>query len=196
MKEAMQEGTASTEYPGITPDVHTLVRLKRMLLFTHEDEQYLAMAGNILAVHTETILDSWYNHMLQNNYLSHYFSKDGSGAHDLTYLQSLQPHFRKWIYDLCTRQEGHTWRQFEERVTPQLQQPDNPQEIAPLPAVYLRYLSIFIYPVTEAGRSYLAASGHSDNDIARMQQAWFKAVSFSTLLWSYPGTSQQDKNPV
>ncbi|HEY8958179.1 protoglobin domain-containing protein [Chitinophaga sp.] len=188
MNDARHQGTAGADNPS-SLDAQTLVRLKRMLLFTNEDEQYLVMAGNILAAHTEDILDNWYDYILKNNYLASYFTKDG--APDIAYLQSLRPHFRKWITDLCTRQEGNPWWQFEERIAAQLQYKNAEEHnIDPLPLVYLRYLSSFIYPVSEAGRSFLGKHGHSATEVERMQQAWFKAISFSVLLWIYPQPRQ------
>ncbi|SEW18469.1 protoglobin domain-containing protein [Chitinophaga arvensicola] len=183
MNDAMHHGTAGADNPHSSLDAQTLVRLKRMLLFTNEDEQYLIMAGNILAAHTEDILDTWYHAILKNNYLAHYFTRDG--APDMEYLQSLRPQFRKWIRALCTRQEGQSWWQFEKRIAAQVR-PEADNDMEPLPLVYLRYLSSFIYPITEAGRPYLNTHGHPSTDVERMQQAWFKAVSFSVLLWVYP----------
>ncbi|HEY9260333.1 protoglobin domain-containing protein [Chitinophaga sp.] len=185
MNDAMQQGRAGSDNPKSPLDAQMLVRLKRMLLFTNDDEQYLIMAGNILTAHTEDILNNWYDYILKNNYLAYYFTRDG--APDVNYLQTLRPHFRKWITDLCTRQEGNTWWQFEERIAAQLQlKPALTTNMDPLPVEYLRYLSTFIYPVSEAGRPYLATHGHPAADVAHMQQAWFKAVSFSVLLWVYP----------
>jgi Protoglobin len=190
MNDAMHQGTAGADNPQPSLDAQTLVRLKRMLLFTHEDEQYLMMAGNILAPHTEDILTSWYDTILKNNYLATYFTRDG--APDMQYLLSLRPQFRKWIADLCTRQEGNPWWQFEERIAAQLQlRPAAEHDMDPLPLIYLRYLSSFIYPVSEAGRPYLSKHGHPPAEVERMQQAWFKAISFSVLLWVYPQSQQR-----
>lgn len=189
MNDALQHGTAGSGNPKSPLDAQMMVRLKRMLLFTNDDEQYLIMAGNILVAHTEDILNNWYDYILKNNYLAYYFTRDG--APDLDYLQTLRPHFRKWIIDLCTRQEGNSWWQFEERIAAQLQlKPASAGDMEPLPIEYLRYLSTFIYPVSEAGRPYLSRHGHPATEVERMQQAWFKAVSFSVLLWVYPDIQQ------
>jgi hypothetical protein len=185
MNDAMEPGRAGSDNSSFSLDAQMLVRLKRMLLFTREDEQYLVMAGNILAAHTEDILNNWYDFILKNNYLAYYFTRNGTT--DLDYLQTLRPHFRKWIADMCTRQEGNTWWQFEERIAAQLHLKNiTGNDIEPLPLVYLRYLSTFIYPVSEAGRPYLGGHGHPEAEVARMQEAWFKAISFSVLLWVYP----------
>jgi len=187
MNDAMQHGKAGSDNPKPSIDAHMLVRLKRMLLFTNDDEQYLIMAGHILVAHTEDILNNWYDYILKNNYLAYYFTRDG--APDVDYLQTLRPHFRQWLIGLCTRQEGNTWWQFEERIAAQLQlKPAVAENMEPLPVEYLRYLSTFIYPVSEAGRPYLTRHGHPAAEVDRMQQAWFKAVSFSVLLWLYPET--------
>lgn len=189
MNNAMEHGKAGSENSSFSLDAQTLVRLKKMLLFTYEDEQYLVMAGNILAAHTEDILNNWYAYIMKNNYLAHYFTRNGMPDRD--YLQTLRPHFRKWIFDLCTRQEGNAWWKFEERIAAQLPLKSiTGNDMEPLPLIYLRYLSTFIYPVSEAGRPYLGGHGHPEAEVERMQQAWFKAISFSVLLWVYPEPQQ------
>ncbi|NLR59604.1 protogloblin ApPgb [Chitinophaga polysaccharea] len=187
MNDALRHNPADSGSPS-TPDAQTLVTLKRMLLFTHEDEEYLLMAGNILLAHTEEILDAWYDHILKNNYLAHYFTKNG--APDADYLQRLRPHFRQWIIDLCNRGEGNDWWQLEERIVAQLHPGTGLDPVNELPSSYLRYLSTFIYPVAEAGRPFLGDSGYPPQTTARMQQAWFKAICFSVLLWIYPSARQ------
>jgi hypothetical protein len=189
MNDARHFDTAGAENSESSLDAQTLFQLKRMLLFTNEDEQYLMMAGNILAAHTEDILDRWYEYILKNNYLAGYFTRDGKP--DLAYLQSLRPEFRKWINNLCTREEGTRWWLFEEHIAAELEQ-TNHSEPGSLPVIFLRYLTTFIYPVSEAVRTFLNGHGYPESDVERMQQAWFKAISFSVLLWIYP----QSRSPL
>lgn len=164
-----------------------LVLLKRMLLFSTEDERYLKMAGEILTHQAEAILDTWYDHILSNDYLAHYFTKDGQP--DAQYLDSLRPRFGDWIRQLCQRPSNTQWQPYEAAIAKRYSgdQQLPLAEMKEVPVVFLRYLITFIYPVTAYIAPFLAKHGHSAAEVDKMRQAWFKAVSLSVLLWTYPG---------
>ena len=46
-----------------------------------------------------------------------------------------------------------------------------------------------IYPITATIRPFLATGGHSDSEIERMHQAWFKSVTLQLALWVRPYAS-------
>lgn len=168
-----------------TLSLRDLVLLKRMLLFTREDERYLQMAGEILSDQAEVILDIWYDHMVANDYLAHYFTKDGQP--DADYLNSLRPRFGDWIRQLCQPSRNNQWSKYEEAIAQRFrEQPISAMGLDDIPVVFLRYLVTFIYPVTNAIRPFLGKHGHQPEDIEKMHQAWFKAVSLSVILWTYP----------
>ena len=175
-----------TESPS--PDIQTLIRIKRMLLYTHEDEQYLVKAGSILQPYTESILHGWYEYLLANNYLSLYFTKNGIA--DKEYLELLKPQFSQWISILCNGKTDSDLLQFEARILNHIEKSGD-INMGLLPFTYLRYLTTFIFPVVEAGKKYITDSGGNEKEIAHMQQAWFKAVCFSVLLWIYPISENQ-----
>ncbi|TWI91488.1 protoglobin [Chitinophaga japonensis] len=174
-----------------TLSLRDLVLLKRMLLFTREDERYLQMAGEILSDQAEAILDIWYDHMVANDYLAHYFARDGQP--DADYLNTLRPRFGNWIRQLCQRPYNTQWSQYEQAIAQRYQQQSLPTaEMADVPVVFLRYLVTFIYPVTNAIRPFLAKDGHRPEEVEKMHQAWFKAVSLSVILWTYPDPAAQE----
>ncbi|WP_212001282.1 protoglobin domain-containing protein [Chitinophaga sp. HK235] len=186
MINAAERSSMIPEPQTTSIDAQVLIKIKRMMLFTHEDEQYLTLAGEILAPHAEEILNRWYERIVKNNYLAHYFTS--SGAPDLSYLHSIRPHFREWITGLCKRSESSRWWEFEEKIARQLQLRKVPlDDLHPLSPVFLRYMTTFVFPVSEAGRHFLNDTGYSPEEIEAMHQAWFKAVSLSALLWVYPG---------
>jgi hypothetical protein len=177
-----------TDSPSSSPDIQTLIRIKRMLLYTYEDEQYLVKAGSILQPYTESILHGWYEYLLANNYLSLYFTKNGMA--DKEYLELLKPQFTQWIGILCNGKADNGLSQFEARILNYMEKSED-INAGLLPFTYLRYLTTFIFPVVEAGKKYLTDSGSDAKEIANMQQAWFKAVCFSVLLWIYPASVNQ-----
>lgn len=185
MINAAERSSMIPEPQSTSVDAQVLIKIKRMMLFTHEDEQYLTMAGEILAPHAEEILNQWYEDLVSNNYLALYFTN--SGAPDLDYLNSLRPHFKAWITALCNRRDSHRWWEFEERIARQLQLRNVPlDDLHAISPVYLRYMTTFVFPVSEAGRYFINSAGYSRAEAAAMHQAWFKAVSLSALLWIYP----------
>ncbi|HVI48885.1 MAG TPA: protoglobin domain-containing protein [Chitinophaga sp.] len=189
MDNAVQKGSIIPDPKGSSVDAQTLVKLKRMMLFTQEDEQMLTLAGELLAPHAEAILNRWYEGIAANHYLANYFTS--SGSPDLDYIQSLRPHFREWITRLCERPESGRWWEFEQKIISQLQAKNQPlNDLPAFPAAYLRYIFTFIYPISEIGREYLINTGHKPEDVSKMHQAWYKAVSLSVLLWIYPSSQQ------
>ncbi len=174
-----------------TLSLRDLVLLKRMLLFTREDERYLQMAGEILSSKAETILDIWYDHMVANDYLGHYFTRDGQP--DTDYLNTLRPRFGNWIRQLCQRPYNTHWSQYEQLIAQRYQdQPLPTADMKDVPVIFLRYLVTFIYPVTNAIRPFLSEKGHRPEEVEKMHQAWFKAVSMSVILWTYPDPAVQE----
>lgn len=161
------------------PDIQTLVRLKRMLLYTHEDEHYLTMAGALLQPHSSSILNSWYEYLSANNYLSIYLQQHTGEA--ASYLENLRPQFNQWMNMVCQGRDNDNWKWLEDKVSKELEGEDGS-----LPLVYLRYLTTFVYPIITFSQTYLANSDKTTEEASRMQQAWFKAVSFSVLFWIYP----------
>jgi hypothetical protein len=48
----------------------------------------------------------------------------------------------------------------------------------------------FIVPITATIKPFLAKKGHSAEDVEKMYNAWFKAVTLSVALWSIPYTNK------
>jgi hypothetical protein len=44
----------------------------------------------------------------------------------------------------------------------------------------------FIYPITVTIRSFLTRKNHTQADVDGMYNAWFKAVTLTVILWTYP----------
>ena len=52
--------------------------------------------------------------------------------------------------------------------------------------INLRHIIAFIVPITTTIRPFLAAHGHSPEQVEAMYQAWFKSVTLQVALWSRP----------
>lgn len=183
--QGMYNGTA---LPAI--ELRELVLLKRMLLFTHEDEKYLQLAGSILSSQTAALLDKWHEYILTNDYLSHYFTQNGQ--QDISYIKDLQPRFQNWIHSLCFPPQNEKWLKYEQLIHQHYEgKPVTEFDMTSIPITFFRYLVTFIYPATASVRDFLTNKGHNTQEVDKMQQAWFKAVSLSVILWCYP-----EKQPV
>lgn len=189
VKDAIPGYTYGTDEVAQSPvSIEELDLLKRTVLFGADDEKALRMAGEVLADQAEDVLDVWYGFVADHPHLVHYFSgPDGNPNGE--YLTRVRARFAQWIHDLCGREWDRSWLDYQEEIalrhtTAAKNRTDN-AEGAP-PEVALRYLIAFIYPITATIRPFLADAGHSEEQIEAMHQAWFKAVTISTLLWARP----------
>lgn len=170
-----------------------LDELKKAVLFTAEDEKYLKMAGEVLKDQIDAVLDLWYGFVGSHSHLVYYFSGP-DGKPDANYLASVRKRFGQWILDTCTRPYDQTWLNYQHEIglrhhRTKKNQTDNVRSV---PNVPLRYLIAFIYPITATIKPFLAKKGHSPEDVDKMHQAWFKAVTLQVALWSYPYAKDGD----
>jgi hypothetical protein len=174
--------------PVLAPSPVTLAELEALrasVLFGPADEIALREAGEVLADQTEDVLDVWYAFVGSHPHLVAYFSTpEGDPIPD--YLQRVRPRFGRWILDTCTRAYDQTWLDYHHEIslrhTPAKK---NVTDGAPsVPAVPLRYLIAFVYPITATIRPFLAKKGHDPEEVDRMHQAWSKSVTLQVALWS------------
>ena len=162
-------------------------KLKAAVLFSDEDVRYLQMAGEVLADQIDDVLDVWYGFVGSHPHLLYYFT-DGHGNALSDYLSAVRQRFGQWIRDLCQRPYDQKWLNYQQEIALRHHQSRKNQtdNAASVPIIHLRYLVAFIYPITATVRQFLAAKGHSAEDVDKMHQAWFKAVVLSVTLWSTP----------
>jgi hypothetical protein len=169
--------------------------LKRTVLFTEEDEEYLRMAGDVLESQTREILDVWYGYVGSHPHLIRYFSDSASGEVDAEYLGRVRRRFEQWILDTCRRTYDQEWLDYHyefalRHTRAKKNQTDGaygtPDHIG------LRYMIAFVYPITATMKPFLANGGHPAEQVDRMHDAWFKAVTLQVTLWSYPYAKEGD----
>jgi len=162
-------------------------KLKATVLFSDEDVRSLQMAGEVLRDQIDEILDLWYGFVGSHPHLLHYFS-DGAGNALPDYLGAVRQRFGQWIRDLCERPYDQTWLDYQHEIALRHHTAgkNKTDGVDSVPVIHARYLIAFIYPITATIRQFLAAKGHSAEDIEKMHQAWFKAVVLSVTLWCVP----------
>jgi hypothetical protein len=177
-------GKATLEKSPVT--LEDLSLLKKTLLWSEDDDRYLKMAGEVLRDQIDAILDLWYGYVGSNEHLVYYFTKDGKPNSD--YLTAVRARFGQWIRDLCERPYDQAWLdyQFEIGKRHHSTKKNKTDGVDTVPLVHYRYMVAFIYPITVTIKSFLAKKGHSQEEVEGMFYAWFKAVTLTVILWTYP----------
>lgn len=178
------------DYGHVSPSPLTLEDLdllQRSLLFSEEDARYLRLAGDVLKDQVEDVLDVWYGFVGSQPHLVRYFAgTDGQPLGD--YLEAVRRRFGQWILDTCRRPYDRAWLDYQHEIglrhhRTKKNRTDGVQAVEHIPA---RYLVAFIYPITATIEPFLARKGHSRDEVEKMHQAWFKAVTLQVALWLYP----------
>jgi hypothetical protein len=166
--------------------------LKKTVLFDENDERYLKMAGEVLKNQTDDVLDLWYGYVGGNPHLLHYFTKNEQPNMD--YLTAVRARFGQWIMDLCQRPYDQTWLNYQHEVALRHHSTKKNQTDAvdAVPIIHYRYMTAFIFPITFTIKGFLDKNGHSSEDIEKMYAAWFKAVTLTVILWTYPYINENE----
>lgn len=166
--------------------------LKQTVLFTAEDEKYLKLAGEVLKDQTHDVLDVWYGFVGSHGHLVHYFSHHGQP--NVEYLTAVRARFGQWIMDLCTKPYDQEWLNYQYEIalrhhSAKKNKTDNVQSV---PIIHYRYIVAFIVPITATIKAFLSKKGHDSETVEQMHAAWFKAVTLTVILWTYPYISENE----
>jgi hypothetical protein len=166
--------------------LNDLELLKKTVLFSGEDEQYLRRAGEVLRDQVDAVLDLWYGFVGNNEHLLRYFSKDNQPNSD--YLTSVRARFGQWIKDLCTKPFDQDWLNYQHEIALRHHstKKNKTDDVDAAPIIHHRYLVAFIYPITATIKPFLANKEDDSETVEKMFNAWFKAVTLTATLWTYP----------
>lgn len=180
-------GTSDAARSPITLD--ELTKLKQAAGLTAQDEQYLRMAGQVLAPQAAAMVDAWRELVAEHPHLAVY-SAHPDGTPNKEYSAASHPRFARWIIDACTRPLDQAWLEYQHEIglrhtrakKNQTDHADSPDHIP------LRYLLAFTAPVLTTTKDFLRGHGHSPEDIDKMHDAWTKSVLLHVTVWSraYP----------
>jgi len=163
-----------------------LTLLKKTLLWSDVDDRYLKMAGEVLKDQTNDVLDLWYGYVGGNEHLVHYFTKNG--LPNMDYLTAVRARFGQWILDICQKNYDQTWLDYQHEIAKRhhTTRKNKTDGVDTVPIIHYRYMTAFIYPITATIKSFLTKKGNSAADVDAMHNAWFKAVTLTVILWTYP----------
>ena len=170
--------------------VRELEELKVSVGFSEEDQRYLRLAGEVLADQTEQIVRHWRSGIIANipNLARH--SRTPTGDPIPEYLERSNLRFQQWILDTCLQPYDQDWIDYQEEIalrhtSLKKNQVDGVRSTAYVP---LRDILGFIAVINETIRPYLAAKGHSVEEVEKMHRAWCKSLQMQSALWARPYT--------
>jgi hypothetical protein len=166
--------------------LHELEELKVSAGFTKEDERFLKVAGEVLADQTEQVVRHWRSSIIASipNLARHSRSPDGSALPD--YLARSNLRFERWILDTCFRPYDQDWINYQHEIALRhtSAKKNKTDGVRSTPYVPLRDIIAFIAVMNETIRPYLAAKGHSAEEVDKMHQAWCKSLQMQLALWA------------
>ena len=177
-------GKATLEQSPVT--MQDLALLKRTLLWSDDDDRLLKMAGDVLKDQTNDVLDLWYGYVGGNEHLVYYFTKNGQP--NIDYLTAVRARFGQWILDICQKPYDQNWLNYQYEISKRHHsiKKNRTDGVDTVPIIHYRYMTAFIYPITATIKSFLGKKGHSVSDVEGMHNAWFKDVTLTVILWTYP----------
>ncbi len=172
--------------------VKDLDLLKKTVLFDDADVANLRRMGTILESRIDALLDVWYGFVGGNDHLLHYFTSGGVPNGD--YLQAVRVRFGQWVRDTCNRSYDQEWLdyQYEVALRHHRAKKNITDGVNSVPIIHYRYIVAFIVPLTLTVRPFLVEGGVNDGDIDGMMASWLKALTLTTILWTYPYVKEGD----
>ncbi len=169
-------------------------RMQASALFGAEDVQYLRMSHDILEDHVEAILDVWYGFVGSQPHLLASFSAASNGQPLADYLGAVRKRFARWILDTASATYDQAWLDYQHEIGLRHHRArKNVTDHAPSTAIVpFRDLFALIFPVTFTLRPFLAAQGHSAEQVEKMYAAWLKSCLLQLTLWSHPYVKDGD----
>ena len=165
-----------------------LEALKATVGLTDEDNRYLKLAGEVLQPQTRQLVDHWRNGIIAGipNLARHSRTPDGKPIPEYSAQSGLR--FQQWILDTCFRPYDQDWLNYQHEIalrhtTVKKNKTDGVDSTSYVP---LRDIIAFLAVMNETIKPYLAAKGHSPDNVTKMHQAWCKSVQLQIALWAKP----------
>jgi hypothetical protein len=179
------------DVPRSPVSTHDLESLKISAGFTDEDQRYLHLAGEVLSDQTERIVDHWRSDIIAGipDLARHARTPEGDPIPQ--YLKNSNLRFRQWILDTCFRPYDQDWINYQQEIALRhtCSKKNKVDDVRSTPYVPLRDVLAFIAVMNETIKPYLAAKGHSAEEVDKMHRAWCKSIQLQLALWVGPYTS-------
>jgi hypothetical protein len=170
--------------------------LKISVGFTDEHQHHLHLAGEVLADQTKPLIDLWRNRIIASipNLARHSRTPEGNPIPE--YMANSGLRFQQWILDTCLRTYDQDWINYQQEIALRHTSLKKNQVdgVRSTPYVPLRDIIAFVAVMNETIKPFLAAKGHSPENVHNMHQAWCKSVQLQLALWAktYMSSSPTD----
>lgn len=163
-----------------------LEELKASVGMTVEDEQYLRLAGQVLADQTAQVVEHWRGRIIGSIPQLARHSRTPEGEAIPEYLAKSNLRFRQWILDTCNRPYDQDWINYQEEIARRhtSRKKNQVDGVRSTPYVPLRDIIAFIAVMNETIKPYLGAKGHPAAEVDRMHNAWCKSVQLQAAIWA------------
>jgi hypothetical protein len=181
-------GTAEAAKSPVS--LQELEALKASVGFTAEDQRYLQLAGEVLSDQTKQLVDHWRNGIIAGipHLAKHSRTPEGEALPEYSAKSGLR--FQQWILDTCLRPYDCDWLDYQQEIALRHTslKKNTTDGVRSTPHVPLRYIIAFIPVMNETVKPYLAAKGHSVEEVEGMHRAWCKSLQLQAALWARPYT--------
>jgi hypothetical protein len=184
--------TYGTGEAGFSPvSLQELEDLKISVGFTAEDQRYLKLAGEVLADQTKQLVDHWRNGIIAGipNLARHSRTPEGGAIPAYTANSGLR--FQQWILDTCLRPYDQDWINYQQEIALRHTslKKNTVDAVRSTPYVPFRDIITFLAVMNDTIKPYLAAKGHSVEEVDKMHRAWCKSTQLQLSLWAKPYTN-------
>lgn len=184
----------SADIPKSTVSMEQLQNLKISAGFTEEDARYLRLAGEVLKDQRTQVVAHWRSGIIASipNLARH--SRAPGGQPIPEYLAKSNLRFEQWILDTCLRPYDQDWLNYQQEIAARhtslkKNKTDGVNSTASVP---LSDVIAFVAVMNETIKPYLAAQGHTAEEVQRMHLAWCKSMQIQLALWLGPYTDAGD----
>jgi hypothetical protein len=162
--------------------------LKTSVGFTEQDEQLLLLAGEVLADQTKQIVEHWRSGIIASipHLVRHSRTPEGNPIPE--YLARSNLRFEQWILDTCFRPYDQDWLNYQQEIALRHTSLKKNSVDGVRSSTHVPYRDIvaFVAVMNETIRPYLAAQGHTQQEIEGMHRAWQKSLQMQVALWAKP----------
>jgi hypothetical protein len=167
-----------------------LRNLEQTIGWTDDDRNILLKHASLFQQQAEAMVDSWRSVIAAQPHLAHWFvGPDGNP--DDNYKARVKRRFVQWVVDVALRPHDRAWLNYQEEIglrhTPAKKNLTDGKQTPPL--VPLRYLLGFI-PIVLPVRKFFSNAIPNNDELARLEAAWTRAVLLHITLWSRPYTAE------
>ena len=140
----------------------------------------------MLAHQTKQIVDHWRSGIIASipNLARHSRTPEGNPIPE--YLAASNLRFQQWILDTCLRPYDQDWLNYQQEIALRhaAVKKNKVDGVQSTPFVPFGDVIAFVAVMNETIKPYLAANGHSVEEVDKIHRAWCKSIQIQLALWA------------